>query len=167
MTWYHNEAVSRRLDALTLLWRARQIKGTGAIAETLNEEFGLSITGNAVAGRIHRMGRKARPLPPKARDTLERLWFGPPIPEPDPQPAREAIAARPIFISSPAPSGVRVPGKITFHQLNLRRDCKWPTGGEREHTLFCGEAQVTGRPYCKHHCGIAYGRVIVNHGRRR
>lgn len=38
------------------------------------------------------------------------------------------------------------------------KTCRWPVGGEKEHTEFCGLEPVVGKPYCSNHCDIAYVR---------
>lgn len=37
--------------------------------------------------------------------------------------------------------------------------CQWPIGDPRKPDFrFCGEAAAAGKPYCAHHCAIAYTR---------
>lgn len=170
MTWFNVPEVETRLRMLDIMRREKKLKNCEAIAEIINKEFGLNITANAVIGRLYRVSKtKPEPKPgPKvdangqtARERLEKLWFGPPVPvpDPDPEPDAETIAPMILFPPSAPVSTARTPGAITFPQL-ARRDCKWPTGGEREHTLFCGDVRIEGKPYCKHHVAVAYGRKL-------
>lgn len=39
------------------------------------------------------------------------------------------------------------------------KSCSWPVGDPKQPGFhFCGDAAEAGRPYCAHHCGIAYHR---------
>ena len=39
------------------------------------------------------------------------------------------------------------------------KSCSWPVGDPKQPGFhFCGESAEPGRPYCAHHCGIAYHR---------
>ena len=39
------------------------------------------------------------------------------------------------------------------------KSCSWPVGDPKQPGFhFCGDAAEPGRPYCAHHCGIAYHR---------
>jgi GcrA cell cycle regulator len=38
--------------------------------------------------------------------------------------------------------------------------CSWPVGNPGEESFhFCGAQTVTGKPYCGHHCDVAYVRA--------
>ena len=37
--------------------------------------------------------------------------------------------------------------------------CQWPIGDPRKSDFrFCGEPSAPGKPYCEHHCAVAYTR---------
>lgn len=56
------------------------------------------------------------------------------------------------------------PKEEVVHYLRLDRlhtgMCSWPIGEPGDADFhFCGEAVVPGKPYCAHHCAIAYVKV--------
>lgn len=87
----------------------------------------LGVSRNAVVGKVHRMGL------PKRQSPIVR----PPesAPQVQPEPRRSTI---------------------TFDQWDRTR-CSWPIGDPKSASFrFCGEEVVAGRPYCSHHCAVAY-----------
>ncbi|MFS0850607.1 GcrA family cell cycle regulator [Novosphingobium panipatense] len=97
MSW-----TDERIEKLTKMWEG------GATASQIADELG-GVSRNAVIGKAHRLGLKARPSPVKANDKPARPAPAPkkpkpveaaPAPEPAPAPRAEAPAAR---AAAPAP----------------------------------------------------------------
>lgn len=103
MSW-----TDERIEKLTKMWEG------GATASQIAEELG-GVSRNAVIGKAHRLGLKARPSPVKANDKeaapapAPRAAKAPPrpapaAPAPRPAPAAAAAPARPAPAASAAPS---------------------------------------------------------------
>ena len=57
------------------------------------------------------------------------------------------------------PPGFDLPTPLGITCMELERhNCRWPTGGEKEHTEFCGHPVQEGRPYCAGHVRLSVGR---------
>lgn len=85
MSW-----TDERIEKLTKMWEG------GATASQIAEELG-GVSRNAVIGKAHRLGLKARPSPVKANEKAE-------TPAPRPSPAQAAPApSQPAFRPAPAP----------------------------------------------------------------
>ena len=40
---------------------------------------------------------------------------------------------------------------------NTFSECQWPVGDPQEKDFhFCNDGTVNGKPYCQHHCDLAY-----------
>ncbi|GAB4576320.1 MAG: GcrA family cell cycle regulator [Rhodothalassiaceae bacterium] len=120
MSW-----TDEKIAALRKLW------DKGLSASQIATEIGDGVTRNAVIGKAHRLGLKARPSPVK---------------ETPPQKAEAPKARR------KATKDKRV-GLLDLTE----RMCKWPIGhpGEAEFH-FCGRPSTPGLPYCPEHCAEAY-----------
>ena len=101
MSW-----TDERIEKLTKMWEG------GATASQITEELG-GVSRNAVIGKAHRLGLKARPSPVKANEKdaapapAPRAAKAPPrpAPAPAPRPAPTAAApARPAPVASAAPA---------------------------------------------------------------
>ncbi len=101
MSW-----TDERIEKLTKMWEG------GATASQIAEELG-GVSRNAVIGKAHRLGLKARPSPVKANEKdaapapAPRAAKAPPrpAPAPAPRPAPTAAApARPAPVASAAPA---------------------------------------------------------------
>lgn len=101
MSW-----TDERIEKLTKMWEG------GATASQIAEELG-GVSRNAVIGKAHRLGLKARPSPVKANEKdaapapAPRAAKAPPrpAPAPAPRPAPAAAApARPAPVASAAPA---------------------------------------------------------------
>ncbi len=79
MSW-----TDERIATLTKMWEG------GATASQIADELG-GVSRNAVIGKAHRLGLKARPSPVKANE-----------PKPAPAPARKEAEARPVAKAKPA-----------------------------------------------------------------
>ena len=184
MSW-----TDERIETLTKMWEG------GSTASQIAEEL-TGVSRNAVIGKAHRLGLKARPSPVKANDKADG-----PAPAAAPRPVRAAEPApraaaparpQPRIVSvgpggflrqgpgdqqapiPPAPPRRLVPakpsaeiaGKTTLLELN-DRICRWPMGHPGEADFhFCGEKVNPGFPYCVDHCGRAYQAQLPRGARR-
>ena len=165
MSW-----TDERIEKLTKMWEG------GSTASQIAEVLG-GVSRNAVIGKAHRLGLKARPSPVKANEKAE-----------SPAPAAKPVkpAAEPVQRAAPAPHGRSSPsrtpapprrlvpakpspeiaGKTSLLDLN-DRICRWPMGHPGEPDFhFCGEKVNPGFPYCVEHCGRAY-QAQLPRGHRR
>ena len=86
----------------------------------------IGVSRNAVVGKVHRMGL------PKRNSPIMRA---------------EKV---------PAPQPVSPVNAMTFQEWD-RSKCCWPIGDPKSDDFrFCGERASEGRPYCAHHCAMAY-----------
>ncbi|WP_292924840.1 GcrA family cell cycle regulator, partial [Novosphingobium sp. SCN 63-17] len=95
MSW-----TEERIDKLTRMWEG------GATASQIAEELG-GVSRNAVIGKAHRLGLKARPSPVKSNDRHEEaapapVQAAPPPPRPAPVEAPAPRAAAPAPRPAPA-----------------------------------------------------------------
>lgn len=93
MSW-----TEERIDKLTRMWEG------GATASQIADELG-GVSRNAVIGKAHRLGLKARPSPVKPNDKPEAAKPEPapkPAPRPAPAPEPRAQTARPVVAAAPA-----------------------------------------------------------------
>jgi GcrA cell cycle regulator len=93
MSW-----TEERIEKLTKMWEG------GATASQIADELG-GVSRNAVIGKAHRLGLKARPSPVKPNDKSEAP--APKAPRPAPPPEPRAVAPRPA--PTPAPSAAPAP----------------------------------------------------------
>jgi len=115
------------IERLKTLW------AQGHSASRIADELGEGITRNAVIGKAHRLGLKARPSPVRVDGAKTKSGSAK---------AKRKKAAK----------------KKTIGLLDLtERMCKWPIGHPGESDFhFCGAESVPGTPYCQAHCGEAY-----------
>ena len=105
MSW-----TDERIEKLTKMWEG------GATASHIADELG-GVSRNAVIGKAHRLGLKARPSPVKPTDKPEALEAPPsPAPEPEPvtldPPASESLVEpEPVIPPAPARPQVVVPSE--------------------------------------------------------
>ncbi|HMO69313.1 MAG TPA: GcrA family cell cycle regulator, partial [Novosphingobium sp.] len=100
MSW-----TEERIDKLTKMWEG------GAIASQIADELG-GVSRNAVIGKAHRLGLKARPSPVKPNEKPEAAPAAAkpakPVPEVAPaapaRPAPKPVAASPAPVEPPAPA---------------------------------------------------------------
>lgn len=130
MSW-----TDERIELLKTYWRQ------GLSASQIADNLG-GITRNAVIGKAHRLGLKARPSPVKPAPAVAK-------PEPKPKPVKEK------------------PRRVTLLDLTERM-CKWPLGHPGEADFhFCGERAEPGQPYCADHCRRAYQTPAPRRDRNR
>ncbi|HEX4846882.1 MAG TPA: GcrA family cell cycle regulator [Novosphingobium sp.] len=104
MSW-----TDERIEKLTKMWEG------GATASQIADELG-GVSRNAVIGKAHRLGLKARPSPVKPNEKEGAPPAAAPAPKaPRPEPAPRAAAPRPAApapaprAAAPAPSGEPMP----------------------------------------------------------
>jgi GcrA cell cycle regulator len=95
MSW-----TDERIATLTKMWES------GATASQIADELG-GVSRNAVIGKAHRLGLKARPSPVKVAEQAKRVTKKATKPEP-----REIPAAKPAKVSAP-PSGRAAPASAS------------------------------------------------------
>ena len=147
MSW-----TDERIDQLKQLWEK------GLTASQIADKLAGGISRNAVIGKAHRLGLKARPSPVKsgegmpgvetAAEARPAAAAATPVAEaPRPKP----VAARPA--ATPATTGS---GKTSLLDLS-DKICKWPIGHPGEPDFhFCGKPAQPTFPYCGEHCAVAY-----------
>lgn len=141
-----------------------QTIGTASrIAVFLSDKFGVAISRNVIMGLYDRNraafadmplsndGRPSHVKQPAARP--RRLKLMPVINDVPNPPA--PLDAEPADLPA-MPSGPR-PLLLTLLELG-NRDCRWPVGGEKAGTLFCGHPQAPGSSYCDCHKRMSVGR---------
>ena len=171
------EWTEQRIEMLRKLW------GQGQTASQIATLLG-GVTRNAVIGKAHRLGLTGRPSPikregaeataPRRKPAAQRRQQPAIAPMPAPRhaaaihtpapapaepryaaPAPEIAQARvePQAVAPKAPSAPRVAAQAGS------KSCSWPVGDPKQPGFhFCGDVAEPGRPYCAHHCGIAYHR---------
>jgi GcrA cell cycle regulator len=115
----------------------------GAIAGKLSEKYGVLLSRNAILGKCHRLGiRRERPTRPVA------------VPK--------TITSKPKASPKLSPHPF-VPRVVELASLNLpfvewrRGQCMFACGNDEDGGhLFCGHPVAAEKPYCAHHCAIAY-----------
>lgn len=114
-----------RIEQLRALW------DEGKSASQIAAALGEGVSRNAVIGKAHRLGLKARPSPVKSDS-----------PKSAPKKATKAKAEK----------------KKVVTLLDLtERICKWPIGHPGDPDFhFCGKPVHPGMPYCTAHCAQAY-----------
>ena len=158
MTTRRNIPWSPRLTrVLRRLWRggctARQI------ANALNEHYGLSLTRNAVIGKLHRMGERRRPRQRAARTSqrqasrmLSRAQRYRPAPRPAPVKTPPPAPTPKRKQSAPAPVPTRR-GVTDIMKLKPGM-CRW-VDGDKGAWVWCG-APTDGGSWCEHHRAIVF-----------
>jgi GcrA cell cycle regulator len=161
-----NSPWNARTDAfLRELWSS---KSASQIALAINEDFGLGFTRDMVLGRARRVG-----LPAKAKRGGERIEGGarqksharpaaPPKPRAEARPkkpAKPAPAPRPVITIEPgqACKPLAQSRRLRFEAIDFTSQCRWPLwDGNSAPRLYCAADIEVGRPYCPHHCAMAY-----------
>ena len=174
------EWTEQRIDMLRKLW------GQGQTASQIATLLG-GVTRNAVIGKAHRLGLTGRPSPikregaettaPRRKSATAQRRQQPGL-APMPQ-ARQAMAqtSQSAATAQPGARFAAPPRGQTETRLQPRaaeiaapkaprttpqagsKSCSWPVGDPKQPGFhFCSDAAEAGRPYCAHHCAIAYHR---------
>jgi GcrA cell cycle regulator len=171
------EWTEQRIEVLRKLW------GQGQTASQIAAILG-GITRNAVIGKAHRLGLTGRPSPIKreagaspqprrrAAAPMSRRMpgagqpgqvHGQPLPQTHgvsaaqhaPTPRAEAHAET-VTREAPPPAPPRQNSPRTASHVGSKT-CSWPMGDPKQPGFhFCGEPAEAGKPYCAHHCHVAY-----------
>ena len=161
MTRRRNTPWSPRLTRIVRrMWRggctARQI------ANALNEHYGLSLTRNAVIGKLHRMGERRQPGQRAARASqrqtsrlLQRAQRHRPEPHPASVKAMPAAPAPERKRSAPAPASARR-GVTDIMKLKPGM-CRW-VEGDKGAWVWCG-APTDGGSWCEEHRAIVFRKA--------
>jgi GcrA cell cycle regulator len=103
------------------------------------------------------------PMPP-ARHTVTHASHPVSSAQPDTAFAGTAASPAPAYVEprvetrAPAMPTSRASAPRTSGQTGTK-SCSWPVGDPKQPGFhFCGDMAEAGRPYCAHHCGIAYHR---------
>jgi hypothetical protein len=141
--------ITERLEELHAVLGMGELS-MGEIANRLSDEFGATVTRNAVIGRCRRQGlpkrmalKWSKPAPPRKRKKRRPR-------------RRLVIDLPPILPVEPAPPNGT---PLTIYQLN-DKNCHWPLGpvDDRPPYLFCGKPAVhEGCPWCGEHYDEAHG----------
>jgi GcrA cell cycle regulator len=172
------EWTEQRIDMLRKLW------GQGQTASQIATLLG-GVTRNAVIGKAHRLGLTGRPSPikregteaaaPRRKPAAQRRQQPAIAPMPAPRhavaPSAQAAVSVPAErYSAPAPemaetrvepqvAAPKAPSAPRVAAQAGSKSCSWPVGDPKQPGFhFCGDVAEAGRPYCAHHCGIAYHR---------
>jgi len=169
------EWTEQRIEMLRKLW------GQGQTASQIATLLG-GVTRNAVIGKAHRLGLTGRPSPIK-RDGNEGGSAAPRRKAASAQRRQQpAIAPMPSLRSNAAPASAaetvpaasaaapeaprvseppmpKAPAAPRTAAQAGSKTCSWPVGDPKQPGFhFCGDQAEPGRPYCAHHCTIAYHR---------
>lgn len=165
------EWTEQRIEMLRKLW------GQGQTASQIATLLG-GVTRNAVIGKAHRLGLTGRPSPIKREGaeggtatprrkaaTAQRRQQPAIAPMPTLRPAQEAAPVRaevaPAAVEARVsePALPKAPATPRTAVQAGSKTCSWPVGDPKQPGFhFCGDSAEPGRPYCAHHCAIAYHR---------
>lgn len=142
---------------------------SGMTASQIAERLGEGVSRNAVIGKAHRLGLKARPSPVKGGEEEAAS----PVTPPATAEAAPAVRTETPVRAEPARPAAKKPAKpgksarTTLLDLS-EKVCKWPIGHPGEADFhFCGKASQPGFPYCNEHCLIAYQAQMPRRDRDR
>ena len=95
----------------------------------------LGVSRNAIAGKAHRLGLEKRQSPIKPTIKTQKTiteWN------------EEELGPKPL--------------RLILRNLEWSRSkCLWPSGDPKNTDFkFCGDAVLSGKPYCLKHCSLAY-----------
>jgi GcrA cell cycle regulator len=134
-------------DRLRFLYADPQRLSASIIARRMNEEFGASLTRNAIVGQIDRLGLPKRGRAPAAiRVPRVRVVRGQVI-----------RAAAPIVDIDD--QQIPIDQRKTLLELE-RHHCRWPVGDPQADLFFCGAVKLDDHSYCAahHHRSLNYTR---------
>jgi GcrA cell cycle regulator len=127
------------------------------ISEKLFELHGYQVSRNAVIGYYARQAEKLKDLPlcgPRAGENKKPLVRESRTHRPKAVAAVNAYAQVLEFVPPP----VVMPEPLNLSLMELgHRECRYPVDGEKERTLFCGNATGDDSPYCTYHHKLCHG----------
>ncbi len=140
-----------RVEELKQLW------AEGLSASQIANRIG-GVTRNAVIGKVHRLGLSGRATP-AAPSRGRHIELAKPAREPSEvtvqraeRPYTETVGEGPVV--EPAMLSGGEPATVSTLSRNM---CKWPIGDPAmEDFHFCGQPASAGKPYCAHHCEVAF-----------
>jgi GcrA cell cycle regulator len=123
------------------------------VAAVLREEFKVTISRNAVIGKIHRLGIQARSRNPKVVIRPRPVVASKPKPSAPKAPRRRAPVPVPIeqFFAPAREGGVSLL-ELEYHH------CRWIEGNPSDERPYCGASRIVGRSYCPHHNELSIGK---------
>ena len=146
----------------------RQGWNQGLTATEIAKELGDGITRNAVIGKAHRLGLKARPSPVKGGEATIAEVATASVATPAPA-AAPVAAPRPAVVAPRKMRPVAPAKPLRTSLLDLsEKVCKWPIGHPGDADFhFCGKPSNAGFPYCNDHCLQAYQAQLPRRDRNR
>ncbi len=141
---------TRKIDKLKKLW------DKGLSTSEIGKKLGVSK--NAVVGKAHRIGLKSRVSPIKTaknvvKETIEKVVRSSKVDDIDLD--EEEIKVMPVVHKARSSASKDLPG-VAINDIKPGM-CRWPSGDPRgDDFRFCGEPSHKGKPYCLHHCTVAY-----------
>lgn len=145
----------------------------GLTASQIAEQLGEGISRNAVIGKAHRLGLKARPSPVKGAEAAieggaDRIVAAvAAVVDAATPAAAPAVRAPAPVVRKARPVVAAKPAKTSLLDLS-EKICKWPIGHPGETDFhFCGKPSNTGFPYCNEHCLLAYQAQLPRRDRNR
>lgn len=123
--------------------RLRELHARGLSSREIAHK--LDVSRDSVIGKLSRLKLgPATPVWRKNHFTNHGNRFGP------------VDDVLPVLPTMPHGADVPVGQRRTLLQLGLGI-CKWPFGEPQSSDFFfCGGGAVDGKPYCQHHCSVAY-----------
>jgi GcrA cell cycle regulator len=119
------------------------------------------ITRNAIIGKAYRLGLPDR-SPPKPRSAEEINRARREKRRDKAGASRDKSFLERCRHANPLKKALSiVPTQSSGHSVSIlalsSRKCRWPLWGVADKGgLYCGDTIIEGRPYCAHHCGMAY-----------
>ena len=140
----------------------------GLTASQIAEQLGEGISRNAVIGKAHRLGLKARPSPVKGGEATIAAVAVAAVAKPVTAAPPPAVPRPAVVVRKPTrPLVAAKPAKTSLLDLS-EKICKWPIGHPGESDFhFCGKPSNTGFPYCNDHCLLAYQAQMPRRDRNR
>ena len=128
------------------LARARELKQQGLSAAKIAAAIGGGATRNSVIGKFARLDAKAAPKGPAPKLVMKK-----------------APSAPLLVVEAPV---VEAPTTFVCLRVSIADikppHCRWPIGDPRDPDFaYCGRERDGDKPYCAHHCAIAYLPVLT------